>query len=124
MARTLFTVVGTAWAVLTGVAGSIMAGLWALTDHAVAAGNENVLQCTVIALALGLVLPFAVRNRARWASTARACAIMVGGASLLGLLLKLLPAMDQSNLQVLALTVPANLGLAAGVLSWTAAPRD
>ena len=124
LARTLFAVVGAAWGVLTGLAGSIMAGLWALTDHAVAAGNENVLQCTVIALALGLVLPFAVRNRARWASTARACAIMVGGASLLGLLLKLLPAMDQSNLQVLALTVPANLGLAAGVLSWTAVPRD
>jgi hypothetical protein len=123
-ARTLFAVVGTSWAILTGVAGSIMAGLWALTDHAVAARNENVLQCTVIALALGLVLPLAVRHRARWASMARACALMVAGASLLGMLLKLLPTMDQANLQVLAFTVPANLGLAAGVLRWTAAPRN
>ena len=122
-ARTLFAVVGTSWAILTGVAGTIMAGLWVLTDHAVAARNENVLQCTVIALALGLVLPLAVGNRARWASMARVFALLVGGASLLGLLLKLLPAMDQANLQVLAFTVPANLGLAAGVLAWTAAPR-
>jgi hypothetical protein len=123
-ARSLFAVVGSGWAILTGVAGIIMAGLWVLTDHAVAAQNENVLQCTVIALALGLVLPLSIGNPARWSGMARACAIMVAGASLLGVLLKLLPGMDQANLQVLSLTVPANLGLAAGVLSWTAAPRN
>jgi len=123
-ARTLFAVVGTSWAMLTGLAGTVMAGLWALTDHAVASRNENVLQCTVIALALGVVLPLAVGNRARWASMARACALIVAGASLLGLLLKLLPTMDQANLQVLALTVPANLGLTAGVLRWTGTSRN
>ena len=123
-ARSLLRVVGTGWAFLTGMSGTIMAGLWGLTDHAIAARNQNVLQCTVIALALAVVLPLALQNPARWSGMARVCALMVGGASLLGLLLKLLPGLDQGNLQILALTVPANLGLAAGVLAWTAASRD
>jgi hypothetical protein len=106
------------------MSGTIIAGLWGLTDHAIAARNQNVLQCTVIALALAVALPLALQHPARWSGMARVCALMVGGASLLGLLLKLLPGLDQGNLQILALTVPANLGLAAGVLAWTAARRD
>jgi hypothetical protein len=40
----------------------------------------------------------------------------------LGLLLKLLPGFDQVNGQVLALFVPANVGLMLGVLSWSREP--
>jgi hypothetical protein len=120
----LLRTVGTGWAFLTGVAGLIMAGRWGFTDHAIAGRNENLLQCTVVALALAGALPLALKYPARWSRMARACALMVGGASLVGLLLKLMPGFDQGNLQILALTVPANLGLAAGVLAGTAPRRD
>jgi hypothetical protein len=117
-ARALLLVGGSFWALLTGVAGTIMAGMWAFTDHAVAARNENVLQCSVAALVLAVVLPFALGDRPWALRTARGFALLVGGFSLLGLLLKALPWFGQLNWQVLALFVPANLGLMAGVLAW------
>jgi len=123
-ARAALRIVGTGWALVTGLAGLVMAGLWGFTDHAIAVRNQNVLQGTVVALALAMALPLALRHRARWSGVARVCALMVGAASLAGLLLKLLPGADQENLQILALTVPANLGLVAGVLAGTARGGD
>lgn len=116
--RYLLLVGGSFWALLTGVAGAIMAGMWAFTDHAVAGQNENVLQCSVAALVLAAALPFALGDRPWGLAAARVFAVLVGSLSLLGLLLKLLPWFDQANAQVLALFVPANLGLMAGVLGW------
>jgi Domain of unknown function (DUF4105) len=118
-ARLVLLAGGTLWALLTGIVGLILAGLWGLTDHVIATSNENVLQCTVFALALAVMLPAAIRDRPWGLRAARVLVILVGGASALGLLLKLLPAFDQANGQILALTVPANLGLAAGILAWS-----
>ena len=118
-ARRTLLLLGTSWALLTGVAGVILAGLWAFTDHVAAADNENVLQCTLLALALAVVVPSALRDRSGPLRVARWLARLVGALSLLGLLLKLLPMFDQVNGQVLALTVPANAGLALGVMAWT-----
>jgi len=109
---------GTLSALLTGVAGIILAGLWAFTDHVIAARNENVLQCSLFALALALVLPLVTPRREGLRRAARFLAMAVGSLSLLGLALKLLPAFDQVNGQVLALLVPINLGLMLGVLAW------
>lgn len=117
-ARWTLLLLGTGWALLTGVAGVILIGLWAFTDHVAAANNENVLQCSLFALALAFVLPLALKDRTGPQRAARLLAIAVGGVSLLGLLLKLLPLFYQVNGQVLALTVPANVGLALGVLAW------
>ena len=117
-ARYALLIGGSFWALLTGIAGTIMVGLWAFTDHAVAARNENVLQCSIAALVLAAALPFALGDR-RWAlRTAQVFALLIGGVSLLGVLLKVLPWFDQANWQVLALFVPANLGLMAGVVRW------
>ena len=44
------------WALLVGVVGLILVGLWMLTDHTAAYNNENVLQVSLVALAL-LLLP-------------------------------------------------------------------
>jgi len=122
IARRLFGLVGTGWALLTGVAGAILAGLWAFTDHVMAGRNENVLQCTLLALALGLLLPWMIGGKGWARRSGTALALAVGALSLLGLLLKLLPIFDQVNGQILALTVPANLGLAAGVWWYTHSP--
>jgi hypothetical protein len=110
---------GTLWAVATGVAGAILAGLWAFTDHAIAARNENVLQCSLLALALACALPFAGAGNPRLQRVVRLLALLIGGLSLLGLGIKLLPVFNQVNGQVLALFVPINLGLMLGVLAAT-----
>ncbi len=119
-ARRTLKWLGTAWALVTGVAGLILVGLWGFTDHVIAARNENVLQCSLFALALAVVLPLVSPARAGATRAARLLALCVGGLSLLGLALKLMPAFNQVNGQVLALFVPANLGLMLGVLAWVA----
>jgi Domain of unknown function (DUF4105) len=118
-ARYSLLIGGSFYALLAGIAGLIMLGLWVFTDHAVAARNENILQCSDLALLLALTLPFAMGDRSWALKTARVLALLVGGLSVLGLLLKVLPGFDQQNWQVLALFLPANLGLMAGVVAWT-----
>jgi hypothetical protein len=109
---------GTLWALVTGIGGLVLAGLWAFTDHVIAARNENVLQCSLVALALAIVFPLARSGRPALLGATRALALLVGGLSLLGVLLKLLPAFHQVNGQVLALFVPVNVGLALGITAW------
>jgi hypothetical protein len=95
-----------------------LAGLF--TDHTVAHRNENLLLAnplTLAALPLGLLLalgrPWAAVGL-RWSWTCLAA------TSVLALLLKVLPAFDQDNWNVLALLLPLNLGLAAA--AWLLAP--
>jgi Domain of unknown function (DUF4105) len=121
-ARWALAVGGTVWALATGIAGVILSGLWAFTDHVVASQNENVLQASLFALALAIALPLAVQGRPMALRLARHLGVAVGGLAVLGLLLKLLPGFDQVNGQVLALFVPANVGLMLGGLSWSREP--
>ena len=109
-----FLVVTGGWGALAGLAGLVLAGLWGLTDHVAAYCNENLLQLNPLAL---LVLPAgfaAVRGR-ETAARGRRVALMVAGLSLLGLVLKLLPGFDQVNGPIIALALPAQLGIAAAL---------
>ncbi|MBK8004384.1 MAG: hypothetical protein IPK12_10730 [Gemmatimonadetes bacterium] len=103
------------WALVAGVAGVVLTGLWAFTDHAVARHNENLLQFSLVALALGVALLLARADRPGVTRAARGLGLLVAALSLLGLLLKLLPAFDQVNGQLIALALPANAGLALGL---------
>jgi hypothetical protein len=113
-ARIGFVVIVGAWAIVAGVAGLVLAGLWGLTDHVMAYCNENLLQLNPVAL---LILPglagalWGTRSGrlAYWA------AMTVAGLSLLGLVLKALPWFDQGNGPVIALALPAQLGIAAAL---------
>jgi len=107
--------VAVAWALVTGLAGGILAMLWGLTDHRMSAWNENVLQASLLGLMLGAAL--LVRRRGRRADRlARALAVLVGGLSVAGLLLHLLASFHQTNGAILALAVPVHVALAAGLL--------
>lgn len=106
---------GIVWALVAGVAGVVLTGLWAFTDHAVARHNENLLQFSLVALALGVALLLARADRPGVTRAARGLGLLVATLSLLGLLLKLLPAFDQVNGQLIALALPANAGLALGL---------
>jgi hypothetical protein len=110
-ARFAFLVVAAGWVIVTGGAGLVLAGLWGLTDHAMAYRNENLFQMNPLTL---LLIPgvFAVVRRTRLGRRAAPVAAAVVGLSILGLLLKLVPGFDQSNGPIIALALPANLGVA------------
>ncbi len=114
LARLGFTLVAGGWLLITGLAGVVMAGLWGLTDHVMAACNENLLQMSPLAL---LALPGVMRwgRHGRGARVAAGVATVAAGLSALGLGLKLLPAMDQVNGPIIALALPAQIGIAAAL---------
>jgi uncharacterized protein DUF4105 len=114
-ARLGFLVLSWTWVLLTAVAGVVLGGLWGLTDHAAAYNNENVLQADLLALPLVWLLPRLVLGSGSAGKAAFIIAALVAGISLLGLLLKLLPQFHQVNGAVIALALPAHLGIAAGI---------
>ena len=103
------------WSLLSGLAGFAMVYLWAFTDHTVAYRNENLLQSSVLGLALFGLLAASARGR----DTARGVCVMSAAilvASILGLILKVFPGPQQVNGVVLAFFIPANLGMALGAM--------
>jgi hypothetical protein len=118
VARAGFLLVVAGWALLAGLAGTVLAGLWGLTDHVMAYRNENLLQMLPLAL---FILPFlfgAVRGSPARGRAAFAVAATVAALSALGLTAKLLPWFDQLNGSVIALALPAHIGVALGLRSF------
>jgi hypothetical protein len=113
--RGAFLALATLWALLAGIAGLVVSWLSLLSGHRAAHQNENILLFNLLALALALVLPLAIRRGGRTLKAARRLALVVAALAALGLLLKLLPAFNQSNLELIALALPIHLGLWAGL---------
>ncbi len=118
-ARRGFAWLAGGWSLLLGLVGLILAGLWAFTDHAVAYRNENLFQANLLLLPLAVLAPRLARGAAWARLPAVALAAGVATLSVIGLAVKLLPVFNQSNVEVLALAVPANLGLGFGIV-WLA----
>jgi hypothetical protein len=112
MARAGLFAVSSIWALTVGILGLVLAGLWAFTDHTAAYNNENVLHANLLALAMIWLVPRAVRRDSK-SRRALGAAAIVAGLSLVGLLLKLLPAFHQVNGEIIALALPIHLGVAA-----------
>ncbi len=91
--------------------------LWLGTDHVYSYWNENVLQMSPLALGLVVLLPRAVLT-GRGAGATRLLAGIVAGLALLGFVAQLLPWLYQVNGEIIALALPANVGLALG--AWRA----
>ncbi|HEU4681150.1 MAG TPA: DUF4105 domain-containing protein [Gemmatimonadales bacterium] len=102
------------WALLAGLAGLVLLGLWALTDHTAAYRNENLFQVSVLALPLLWLVPWAFRNPVT-RRRAFIVALLVAGLSALGMLLQLLPGFYQVNGEIIALALPVHLGVAGGL---------
>ena len=111
----LFLALATLWALLAGIAGLAVTWLSLVSGHRAAHQNENILLFNLLALALALVLPLAIRRGGRTLKAARRLALVVAALAALGLLLKLLPAFHQSNLELIALALPVHLGLWLGL---------
>lgn len=114
VARAAFVTAGTMWTLVAGLCGLVITGLWGFTAHTVAAWNENLFFLNPIALVFALVLGPSLFGK-RWAThLALWAGLAVGGLSVLGVLLQLLPWFNQVNGPIVALTVPINLTIAAG----------
>ncbi len=112
--RVGFGALAVVWGVVGGLGGVVLAGLWGLTDHAMAYRNENLFQLNPLLLGLAVLVPLglAVRGRARrWGRT---LALTLAALSLLGFVLQALPGFDQVNGPAVALLLPVHLGFAAG----------
>ncbi len=102
------------WTLLTGFLGFLFLFFWTMTDHEVAYHNENLLQVSPLTAAFPVIAMGLLAHR-QWAPNALkwvayACAAM----SVLGLLCKMLPFVDQINGSMIAFLMPMWLGLAAG----------
>lgn len=111
----------TLWSLIAGIGGTVLWGLWAFTDHLYSYRNENVLQLTPLSLILAALLLRVIWIRrgaatpgadARVRSTLKFARI-VAGLSVLGFLIQILPAFNQVNGDVIALTLPLHLGVVA-----------
>ncbi len=105
---------GAGWSAMAGVGGAVLVGAL-FTDHVFWYPNWNLLQVSPLSLGVAvLVLPLLAR-RAPSRGTVELAAV-VAALSMLGLAAHLLPGVTQRNGEILAMTVPANLGLAAALL--------
>lgn len=86
-------------ALLFGLIGVGLLGLWLGTDHWAAAANENILLFSPLWL---LAVPALARRQPRWHSRALRWALLLAAAAVV---LKVLPAFDQQNWEWIALLV-------------------
>jgi hypothetical protein len=113
----IFLALATLWALLAGIAGLVITWLSLLSSHSAAHQNENLFLFNLLVLGLAVVLPSAVRRGAGSLKRARRLALVVAALAALGLVLKLLPAFDQHNVELIALALPIHTGVWAGLRS-------
>jgi len=100
------------WSLAAGVFGTIIAMLWAFTDHTDTYRNENLLQAGPLSLLLAGFLVAAAFGKGRRATI---LAIVVAFLALAGFALQVVPGLDQPNGEIIGLAAPAHLGLALAV---------
>jgi hypothetical protein len=112
LARWAFALIVIPWALIWSIGALIAANGWAFTDHWSSYRNENLLQMSPLMLPLVVLAPTLAFGRRRGGRVALVLAAAGAGLSVLGLLLKVLPAFWQHNGETIALLLPANIGLA------------
>jgi hypothetical protein len=114
-ARWGFIFVSTPWMLLMGLGGPFLWWVWLATDHEVGRYNENVMQVSVLALPLLVMIPRVARGKLFGKTWALRLTWAMAGISVVGLLLKALPWFYQVNYSIIAMCLPVNLALAYAV---------
>ena len=110
-ARVGAAMLGGLWSIAAGLVGLVMALSWALTDHVFMYRNENLLQLNPLSVLLAIMLPGLLTN-ARRADAVWRLSAAIAALSILGLAVQALPGFDQTNGEIIALALPAHLGVA------------
>ena len=120
--RSALALSGAAWSAGVGLLGTALLLSWFFTDHVFWALNENAFQANPVSLILaGLLIREALNRHGHPAGSVAGTRVVtvakvVGGVAIAGLLAQVLPGFDQVNGEVLAVLLPAHLGLAWGAL--------
>jgi hypothetical protein len=111
----LLGILAVVWTLILGGAGLFLGWGEIFTGHVAIYHNENLLHFNPAAILLVILIP-AVLVKQKWAMRpARIVLILVVAGGIVGLLLKTFPFFYQSNWSMIALTLPANLGLLVGM---------
>ena len=107
--------VATLWTLVVGILGTVLLGLWVVTDHQAAYWNENLFLFNPLSLALAFTLPPALFGVPWCKPISRKLAVSVALLAFVGCVAQLLPFLDQVNGQLYALAVLPHIALAIGV---------
>lgn len=108
-----FVLLAGIWSLVAGLSGLVMI-VSHFTAHEFMHWNENFLQANPLSLVLAVALVPAV-FAGRWRRLATRTAQVAAGVSVLGLVMQVVPGIDQVNGYHLAVAVPAHLAIAWGV---------
>ncbi|MDE0357358.1 MAG: DUF4105 domain-containing protein [Gammaproteobacteria bacterium] len=108
-----FVLVAGIWSLVAGLSGLVMI-VSHFTAHEFMHWNENFLQANPVSLVLAVALGPAVFAD-RWRRLATRTAQVAAGVSVLGLVMQVVPGIDQVNGYHLAVAVPVHLAIAWGV---------
>jgi len=120
VARAGFYTLATLWSLAAGVFGTMIAMLWAFTDHTATYRNENVLQVEPLSLVLAGLLVAAAFGRGQ--RRARLLALVIAAFAAVGFVIQVLPGLDQANGQIIGLALPIHLALGLSLRSTRADP--
>jgi hypothetical protein len=129
-ARIGLLLVAAGWNFVVGILGTALAALWLFTNHVYSYHNENLLQANTLSLILAVVI-FASLRRKRSrpgvvGHTTERIAQIVAALALLGFIIQILPVFYQVNGEIIAMMVPAHVGIALALRRqslWSATPR-
>ena len=108
------------WSIVAGLAGALLTGLWAFTDHLYSYRNENLLQLNVLSLVVaGTLAGLLLRGKSGEPAPSRlaiVAAVLVAALSLGGFVIQVVPAFYQVNADVIALALPIHIAVAVLVV--------
>ena len=121
--RALFFVLAGFWTLAIGVLGTLIAGLWAFTDHVATYNNENLLLANPIALVLFVALIGLLLKRAWARKISLRTSLVLAGLAILAFLIQVLPGVDQVNGTIIALLLPGHVVIAWALWRWLNLPQ-
>jgi hypothetical protein len=103
------------WSLIVGILGSGLAALWLFTNHVYSYRNENLFQANPLSLLLAVLIFLSFRRNPdqdiAGVETGRVSRI-IAALAVIGFVIQIVPGFDQVNGEVIALLLPAHLGIA------------
>jgi hypothetical protein len=106
-----------AWNLVVGFFGTLLAALWLFTNHLYSYYNENLLQANELSLIVAVMIFASLRKKTRpsggvVSAATELIAWIVAALAILGFVIQILPAFYQVNGEIIAMILPAHVGVA------------
>lgn len=106
-----------AWNLVVGIFGTLLAALWLFTNHVYSYYNENLFQANELSLILAVMIFASLRKKTQpgggvVSPTTELIAWTIAAVAMLGFVVQILPAFYQVNGEIIAMILPAHVGVA------------